>query len=175
MIEQALAVLRDRLVARLPETLATMPGSFPPFAAAAVRITSALVSEAMLAQHAQGGPLVVLEQDGDVVTTWPLEGPENETTLDVAVHCIAHRAWLRGEEVPTDEQWAALVRTFARGVRAALCRNAGAAEVRDGVLVQPVTAVREAPPNQGDDAGLTVVSLTVTVPVTDYYMLGAES
>lgn len=171
MIAQVLQVVTARLQERLPLTLATMPGTIPALAAAAVQTTRHLADDRLLAD----GPVVLVEQGAPIAGTLPMETGEHVVECEVTVECIADRqAWPLASDL-SDDAWADVLRTLARGVLACLCRTPVWATDLEGVQVRRPSAWSISEPMQGDDAARTGVVVTLTIPAVDFYMIGEDA
>lgn len=171
--QQAVDVIADVLRDRLPLTLATMPGSD----AATLNGVDVLVTRDLLDESkTMETPIGVRVELADAVTeTWPIEASEEPQTVQVGVTCWISRPAVPGLRGATDDEMIRAVRALVRAVRAAT--RSGFSPIpaieRDGVQVRCPTQATDGEPEQGEDAALTVMTLSLSVPTMDYWALSA--
>ncbi len=176
MIQETLDVIADAITAQLPTMLAAMPGSGAATlqAGGAVVVTRTLLDE----QAYNATPIGVrVEQQDAVSVTWPFEAQDETTEVAVSVTCWLNKLAVSGLQSATDDQMIRAVRALARATDAAIRTTLGPAAVvhRDGVQVRCPSRVAFGEPELGDDAALTVMTLSLSVPAIDYWALSAGS
>ena len=174
MIQQTVDVIADAIDERLSVTLAAMPGAgaFGLAKGAEIKTTRHLLDDQMMMKIPIG---VRVEQQDATEETWPMEAQEEATVLQLGVTCWLVR-WKNAALKPaTDDEMVRAVRALVRAVSASIryAFSPVPAIDRDGVQVRcPVTATY-GEPEQGDDGALTVMTLSLSVPVVDYWALSA--
>ncbi len=174
MIQQAVDVIADAIDARLRPALDTMPGAD---ALGLARGAEVLVARTLIdPEKVKATPIgVQVEQQDATEETWPMESQEAAQTVQIGVTCWIARPANAALKSATDDEMVRAVRALVRAV--STCIRAEFTPVpavdRDGVQVRcPVTATY-GEPEQGEDAALTVMTLSLSVPVVDYWALSA--
>jgi hypothetical protein len=172
VIQQTIDVLSDAIDANLVVMLAEMPGAL---SQALPRVGDVVVSRHVLTEdeYAKNPIGVRVEMQDAVTETWPFEAVEEIPQLSVGVTCWLYRPRMRTETMATDMEMVAHVRTLARAVSASLRRafRDVAALDRDGVQIRCPASVTYGEPEMGDDGALVIMTLSLSVPVLDYWAL----
>lgn len=174
MIQQTVDVIADAIDANLVGVLSNMPG---PDAARLTRVGDVQTDRHTLNEATYTSvPLGIRVEQQDAATeTWPVEAQDETPTLQIGVTCWAYRPLLRVETKATDAEMVALVRALCRAVSAAIRAQFGPSAVveRDGVQVRCPSSATLQEPEQYEDGALTVMTLSLTVPVLDHWALSA--
>jgi hypothetical protein len=168
MIQQALDVLAAGINTHLATVLA---GALEPSAATLGTAFTAVVDRTLIEEkdYLAVGVGVQVEQASEVTETWPFEAQDRAPEVPVTVTCWVSRVALPALSATNDNGMIAASRALARGVAKAIRRTlepAGAV-LREGVQVRCPASITYSEPAQGNDGSLTVVTLTLSVPVFD--------
>ena len=174
MIQQGIDAIRNAITANIATSLAAMPGSV--FSGApSVVVTRNVLDESQVIATPIG---VRVEQQDAVTFDWPMEAAESAAyPLALGVTCWLSRTLIPTLASATDDTMIAAVRGLARAVDHAIRTQFApmGALLVDGVQVRCPSQVTLNEPEQGEDGNLTVMTLSLTVPVFDSWALSAGS
>ena len=177
MISETLDVIADAIRDGLPDVLDTLPGTMVSAlatAGVAVEVTRVALDD----KTQQATPLGVhVEQLDAVSESWPFEAQDEAPSVSVGVTCWVRRALMPGLVTATDDDTIRAVRSLCRAVSCAIRAELGraGAVMRDGVQVRCPSSVTHGEPEMGDDGALTLMTLSLSVPVLDLVALSAGS
>lgn len=174
MIQQAIDAVRDAIDANIAAALSEMPGSDALLSVVAVTVTRHTLNDEQITATPVG---VRVEQDGPVATTWPLEHMEAAPMVPIGITCWISRPALVTLADVSDRDMIRAVRAVCRAVERSIRVAFRIKSVRDidGVQVRAPVDMTHGEPEQGDDAALTVMTMTCTVPALDWYAMGAAA
>lgn len=178
MIQEGITAITNALTARLDAALLAMPGVWGGaiLSGGPTTILTRVMLDPKLYEEIACG--VRVEQQDAVTLDWPLESTDAAAyPLTIGVTC-----WLTRAKVPelrdvTADDMCKAIRGLCRAVDYAIRAQfspIGAVEI-DGVQVRCPSQVTYGEPEQGDDENLTVMTLTLSVPVFDSWALSAGS
>ena len=166
MIHEAVTSVADAIRAHVRDALATIPGGSP-LSGLTVVVSRNVIDEKALAD----APVEVrVEQQDAVVDVETLEAADELPTVQIGVTCSVWRSKVRALKDADDDEMCRVVRQVARAVGYAIRREFRMGFVeRDGVQVRTPRSITYGEPEAGEDADLTLMTLSLSVPVLDHW------
>jgi hypothetical protein len=170
VIQQAVEAIHGVIDASIREALATMPGGSPLSGLTTV-VSRNTITEADIGRAAVR---VQVEQQDAVTEPETMEGLEELPEISIGVTCTIVRSKVPALKGASDDELCRVVRQVARAVGYSIRRGFRVGVIdADGVQIRTPRSITYGEPEAGEDADLTLMTLSLSVPVLDYWALSA--
>jgi hypothetical protein len=172
VIQQAVDAIHGAIDAHIREALATMPGGSVVSGLTTV-VSRNTITEADIGRAAVR---VQVEQQDAVTEPETMEGLEELPEISIGVTCTIVRSKVPALKGATDDELCRVIRQVARAVGYSIRRGFRLGVIdSEGAQIRTPRGITYGEPETGDDAELIVMTLSLSVPVVDYWALSAGS